>query len=283
MAIRPESDFLDSVYCSKECQIKMKAQSQSLLFSLDSPLPPEMAPPMPPQAVEERNKAQKAFAAYLNNAAKSVPLLVARFIARQVAAETAKMTPTSPSAPLTSDIFAIDGGEYTLYDHIERLRYLEVPAPEDEMKLLREVLQHALPGLEQFVTDERHATLLGKMGYNIYGVCFGGGRDDKVSMILAIESISLRLDMSPATVYGTSGERRKDSNALWYIPSNRLWTLSSVLVCKSCGKKWSISPACTTILTPNPDIALLCTYHPALLQQWHVRTTSHYDSRFEKR
>jgi len=36
-----------------------------------------------------------------------------------------------------------------------------------------------LPGLEQFITDERHATLLGKMVYNSYGVCFNGGREDK--------------------------------------------------------------------------------------------------------
>jgi len=33
--------------------------------------------------------------------------------------------------------------------------------------------------LEQFVTEERHATLLGKMAYNAYGVYFDGGRDDK--------------------------------------------------------------------------------------------------------
>jgi len=180
MAINPESDHFDSVYCSKDCQVKSKLQSQNLLFSLESPLPSEIGPPMPPQAVEERNKAQAAFIAYIKHTARAAPLLVARFIARQVAVETAKMSPVS-SGLLTSELPECDGGEYTLYDHIERLRYLEVPAPENEMKLLREVLQTALPGLEQFVTDERHATMLGKMGYNTFGVCFGGGRDDKVS------------------------------------------------------------------------------------------------------
>src|SRR6202034_1962282 len=107
--------------------------------------------------------------------------LVARFIARQVALETANMIQDS-AVTISSDIPEADGVRYTLYDHIEKLRYLEVVAPEEEMKLLCGVLQTALSGLEQFVTSERHATLLGKMRYNMYGVCFGNGRDDKVSV-----------------------------------------------------------------------------------------------------
>jgi hypothetical protein len=54
--------------------------------------------------------------------------------------------------------------------------------PEEEIKIISRVLSSALPGLEQFVTEERHATLLGKMAYNSYGVCFDGGRDDKVHL-----------------------------------------------------------------------------------------------------
>lgn len=70
--------------------------------------------------------------------------------------------------------------DYSLYDHLERLRYLEVEAPAQETKLLRSVFQTALPGLEAFITDERHATLKGKMAYNAFGVVYNGGRDDKV-------------------------------------------------------------------------------------------------------
>ena len=179
MAIRPESDRLDSVYCSKECQVKAKNQYQNLLFGLEPPLPLEMAPIMPPKLLEERNTAQVAFVDYLKRTASAAPLLVAKFIARQVAIETAKVSPVPISSP-PADFPEADGGEYTLYDHIERLRYLELSASSEEMKLLRDVLQHALPGLEQFVTEERHATLLGKMSYNAFGVCFSGGREDKV-------------------------------------------------------------------------------------------------------
>lgn len=70
--------------------------------------------------------------------------------------------------------------DYTLYDHLERLRYLEIEVPEQETNLLRSVFETAIPGLESFITDERHATLKGKMAYNAYGVVYNGGRDDKV-------------------------------------------------------------------------------------------------------
>ena len=181
MAIPPGSDPLGSVYCSKDCQVKSKIQSQNLLFGLESPLPAEIAPPA---SNADRNKAQVAFVDYLKRVKKSFPLLVARFIARQVAVETSKMMP-HPGL-LTAELPEVDGGDYTLYDHSERLRYLEMNASEEEMKLLRQVLHTALPGLEQFVTDERHAMLLGKMAYNSYGVCFSGGRDDKVSRHAAV-------------------------------------------------------------------------------------------------
>jgi import receptor subunit TOM20 len=179
MAIRPPSDRLDSVYCSKECQVKAKSHYQNLLFNLESPLPFEMSPALPQKMVEQRDMAQAAFVNYLKQTVNAAPLLVAKFIGRQVAIETAKMTPV-PTNIGTADFPEHEAGDYTLYDHVERLRYLELSAPQEEMKLLRDVLQNTLPGLEQFVTEERHATLLGKMSYNSYGVCFGGGRDDKV-------------------------------------------------------------------------------------------------------
>lgn len=189
MAIKPPSDRLDSVFCSKDCQVKSKVQSQNLLFGLDSPLPRELAPDMSPDATKQRDTAQAAFVDHIKKNGKNAVLLVARFIARQVAAETAKMLPISSTPPPPSDAPEADGGEYTLYDHIERLRYLQVVAPEEEVKLLAKVLATAVPGLDQFVTDERHATLLGKMAYNAYGVCFGGGRDDKACLPFFMYSI----------------------------------------------------------------------------------------------
>jgi import receptor subunit TOM20 len=199
MAIKPPSDRLDSVFCSKDCQVKSKVQSQNLLFGLDSPLPRELAPDMSPDATKQRDTAQAAFVDHIKKNGKNAVLLVARFIARQVAAETAKMLPISSTPPPPSDAPEADGGEYTLYDHIERLRYLQVVASEEEVKLLAKVLATAVPGLDQFVTDERHATLLGKMAYNAYGVCFGGGRDDKPPSAERPEDVE-----KTRTPYGTS-------------------------------------------------------------------------------
>ncbi|EPQ59005.1 MAS20-domain-containing protein [Gloeophyllum trabeum ATCC 11539] len=173
MAIPAEDDRLGAVYCSKDCQVKSKVQYQNILFGSEPLLPPELAPDMTNH--EERKKAQEAFVEYLRNRGKAVPLLVSKFLARQIAHETAKMVPgTSPLAaePVTD-------GDYTLYDHIERLRYLETTIPEEEVGLVSEVLKNALPGIESFSSDERQAILAGKMAYNAIGVCPGGGRDDK--------------------------------------------------------------------------------------------------------
>ncbi|KAF4601780.1 hypothetical protein EYR40_004980 [Pleurotus pulmonarius] len=172
------SEPFPSVWCSKDCQLKSRTQYHSLLFTLDPPLPPDVpTPPVSPQELEERRKAQSLFAEYLLKNGNAAPLLAAKFIARQVQNETSKLMASAPPAEI--DYPTAEGGDYGLTDHLERLRFLETVPSAEEMRLLTDVLQHALPGLEQFVTDERHAILLGKMAYNAFGVCYGGGRDDK--------------------------------------------------------------------------------------------------------
>ncbi|KIK82048.1 hypothetical protein PAXRUDRAFT_14928 [Paxillus rubicundulus Ve08.2h10] len=215
MAICPESDRFSSVYCSKDCQIKARTYSQGLLFTLDSALPQDMATEPSGLSHEARDRAQAAFAEYLTNLGRAGPELVARFIARQVAVETAKImppqllaTPGASGNPVTTD-----GGDYTLYDHLERLRYLEVTAPAEETNLLKAVLQLALPGLEQFVTEERHASYLGGMAYNAFGVCYGGGRDDKPSPTARPEDVE-----KTRTPYGT----QRQVGAGFYVVSSYL-------------------------------------------------------------
>lgn len=175
------SEPFPSVWCSKDCQLKSRTQYHSLLFTLDPPLPPDVpTPPVSPQELEERRNAQSLFAEYLVKNGNAAPLLAAKFIARQVQNETSKLMASAPSTEI--DYPTAEGGDYGLTDHLERLRFLEIVPSAEEMRLLTDVLQHALPGLEQFVTDERHAVLLGKMAYNAFGVCYGGGRNDKVSI-----------------------------------------------------------------------------------------------------
>ncbi|THH15204.1 hypothetical protein EW146_g5225 [Bondarzewia mesenterica] len=187
MAIRPETDLLNSAYCSKECQVNAKNHSQNILFGSESPLPPELlSPGQTVEVPEERRIAQEEFVKYLKSSEKSSHLLVARFIARQVAEEIAKMTPKATDLGTSNE-----NNEYSLYDHIERLRYLESEVPQEETKSLATLFQTVLPGLDQFITDERHATLTGKMLYNAYGVTFSGGRDDKPETTLKPEDVQM--------------------------------------------------------------------------------------------
>lgn len=80
----PQVDRLDSVYCSTDCETRSKHQSQNLLFGREPVFPPALLPLADiPGAAENRKAAQNAFADYLKSNGKSLPLLVARFAARQ--------------------------------------------------------------------------------------------------------------------------------------------------------------------------------------------------------
>ncbi|KAJ3930625.1 MAG: hypothetical protein NXY57DRAFT_1011257 [Lentinula lateritia] len=187
MSIREsESHALNTVYCSAACQSAAKSQYYGLLFTLERPLPQEIpSEPSTAEQLNERHKAQAQFANYLENEmpGHAAPLLVAQFIARQVNAEMSKLiSQTLSKTTMTADqadFTDADGGDYLLADHFERLRYVDVDLPEDGLKLLTAVLDSAMPGLDALATEERYATLLGKMLYNAYGVYYDGGRDDR--------------------------------------------------------------------------------------------------------
>ncbi|KAJ3740960.1 hypothetical protein DFH05DRAFT_1507880 [Lentinula detonsa] len=187
MSIKPpESPALETIYCSVACQSAAKIEHHNLLFTLERPLPQEIPlDPITPEKLDERRKAQAQFATYLKTEAlgHAAPLLVARFVARQVNFEMSKLISSTSTKTTTisdqTDFTDADGGDYLLADHFERLRYVDVNLPKNGMNLLTEVLNSAMPGLDALVTDERYATLLGKMAYNAYGVFYNGGRDDK--------------------------------------------------------------------------------------------------------
>ena len=194
-----------SSFCSEECYNAAKNHFHNLLFTLDPPLPPEIpAGPISLGALETRKYAQRAFINSIQEDGRAAPLLVAKLLARQVGIETNKMLQTAKAAARGTspqiageseksekDFTDAENGDYVLADHIERLRYLETAPEPAGMKLLGKVLESALPGLENFVTEERHATLLGKMAYNAYGVYFEGGRDDKVCSYVPLSPASL--------------------------------------------------------------------------------------------
>ncbi|KAI9452074.1 hypothetical protein F5148DRAFT_1289782 [Russula earlei] len=197
-ALKPDRDPLASAYCSKECEARLKAESQTLLFGPEHAIPSELNPNQDPESAKKREDAQAAFARFVRESGGMQVMLVARFIARQVVNETVKLLPRDhPSAPKpqAGDPEADGGGwtekGYTLFDHMERVRYLELSGKEGGAEQLRAILSANLPGLDDFVTDERYTVLVGKMAYNAYGVSYSGGRDDKPPPTARPEDVEL--------------------------------------------------------------------------------------------
>ena len=124
-------------------------------------------------------------------------VLVALFIAKQVINETMKLLPPGHPAKPAQEVDELTEDGYTLFDHMERVRYLELNGKEQEAEHLRAILKANLQGLEDFVTDERYMVLVGKMAYNAYGISPAGGRDDKVR----IPSIPFFFSLIPACAH----------------------------------------------------------------------------------
>ncbi|KAI0663278.1 MAS20-domain-containing protein [Cubamyces menziesii] len=177
--VKPEHDTLGSVYCSEDCKNDAELAWQNILFGLDPVLPPELDNGMGALTVEQRKKAQAPWTEYIKKS-KLANLLAARFVAKQIAHETVKLLSNKPKALMEELENMSDGKEkYNIGDHVERLRFVEGHITNEEVKLLGAVLGSALPGVEQSVTEERHAALVGKMEYNAIGVVLGEGRDDR--------------------------------------------------------------------------------------------------------
>jgi import receptor subunit TOM20 len=128
--LNPDGDRLSSSFCSKECEAQLKAESQSLLFGPEYAIPIELNPNQDPESTKKREDAQIAFARFVRESGRIQLMLVARFIARQVINETVKLLPPNhpsiptPTPPQAADELTANG--YTLFDHMERVRYLEL-------------------------------------------------------------------------------------------------------------------------------------------------------------
>ena len=233
MAIKPESDRLNSVYCSKDCQLKDKVQAQNLLFSTEPYLPPELdGGIVSAQTTEKREKAQEALASFITSKGKAIPLMAARFVARQVALETSKMVPGGHATLAELPKFMEEETEYGLYDHVERLRFVEPKIDDNEIKLLRDVLGAALPGLETALQEEQYGLFSGKMMYNAFGVCYGGGRDDKVcSFCYGIISNWFTFESS-ASLNRTTRRPGTYTNTLRNISTSWKRVLRSIILCE---------------------------------------------------
>lgn len=210
----PHSDRLNSVFCSKDCESNCKAQSNNLLFGLEPVLPTMLNPlGVIPSIQQVRNNVQTKFAEYIKSSRKATPLLVARLAARQVDLEIGKMIPPEMRAGRpVGELPEAQTGEYSMYDHLERLGSTDTVVSEEENKILAKILETALPGLEQFLNDERHAMFQGRIRHNAIGICYNGGRDDKPAPTTERpENVE-----KTRTPYGTS---RQIGSGLYFVSS----------------------------------------------------------------
>lgn len=140
-----ESDLFGAIYCSESCKDKAMTEYETLLFTT-------------------RDDSSSSKEARLKDSVKSgkvkYPLMIARFLAKMVHEETQKVATGIEE-------------EYSTWDHIERLRFLSVnPSDKEskEIKLMRDLFETKVPGMEEFISEERYLMLKGKLLYNAYGI-----------------------------------------------------------------------------------------------------------------
>ncbi|KAF9428000.1 hypothetical protein BGZ94_003637 [Podila epigama] len=129
------------VFCSETCQKAASNEFHNVLCTKDS---------------EDVTSPERALLEYSKANNRKYPEMLAKFLAKMVHEETLN-----------------SGEEYNLFDHIERLRYLEIRPTEEEkteIALLKVALGSKIPGIEEFINEERYLTLKGKLLYNAYGV-----------------------------------------------------------------------------------------------------------------
>ncbi|KAJ1957609.1 mitochondrial import receptor subunit tom20 [Dipsacomyces acuminosporus] len=142
----------EAVYCSEKCrQDAYDAYHQFLCPSASNPVALEFA-----QATRDTHEL--------------APILIAKFFGTLVDRE--KKKELARALGDSADEEAKDD-EYTTWEHLERMRYLElVPTTNDGKMLskLGKLMSSSVPGLSEFVTEERYTMLKGKLDYNAYAV-----------------------------------------------------------------------------------------------------------------
>ncbi|KAF9356528.1 hypothetical protein BGX34_009881 [Mortierella sp. NVP85] len=137
----PCSKCTQVVFCSKECQVSASQEFHDVLCIKDS---------------EGTSSAERSLHMHTKTTRNVIPEMLAKFLVRMVY-EGAQNS----------------GAEYNSFDHMERLRYLEIaPTAEEEreMELVKKALGSNIPGIDEFITEERFLLMKGRLLYNLYGV-----------------------------------------------------------------------------------------------------------------
>ncbi|KAF8314782.1 MAS20-domain-containing protein [Clavulina sp. PMI_390] len=238
MSIPVPDDPLGTTYCSQECQLAATSSWHNILFGTKSYTAQAAAAaggPVPSPVEEEeagvkRRQAQETFISHVKSSGKVSPLLVGKFFARLISGELSKIMPSEATQAPPNNLPEPDDNIDTGYwEHVERLRFLEVlPTPDEEVesKLLKDMLNGAMAGLDEFVQDDRYLTLKGKVMFNAIGVAYSGGRLNKPKTGARFEAWDLT-----RTPYGTS---RQTGSAFYRVSSYPLILSFSCQLAHSC-------------------------------------------------
>ncbi|KAG0325244.1 hypothetical protein BGZ99_000899 [Dissophora globulifera] len=131
----------DVVFCSEKCKTMAGQEFHDILCTKDS---------------EDASSPERSLSEYTKVTRKLVPEMLAKFLVKMVHEESLN-----------------SGAEYNSFDHMERLRYLEIPPSaeeEKEMSLLKVALGSNIPGIDEFITEERYMLMKGRLLYNLYGI-----------------------------------------------------------------------------------------------------------------
>lgn len=129
------------IFCSETCKKDATAEFHATLCTKDS---------------DNASSPERSLYDYTKETNNKYPEMIAKFLVTMVFEESLNKNE-----------------EYNMFDHIERLRFLEVRpsvAEEKEIKLLKAALGAKIPGIEEFINEERYLALKGKLLYNAYGV-----------------------------------------------------------------------------------------------------------------
>ncbi|KAK3813404.1 MAG: MAS20 protein import receptor-domain-containing protein [Benniella sp.] len=128
------------IFCSETCKKNATVEFHATLCTKDS---------------DEANP-ERSLYDYTKETNNKYPEMIAKFLVTMVFEESLNKNE-----------------EFNMFDHIERLRFLDVrpsAAEEKEIQLLKAALGAKIPGIEEFINEERYLTLKGKLLYNAYGL-----------------------------------------------------------------------------------------------------------------
>ncbi|KAI9504490.1 hypothetical protein BX070DRAFT_222255 [Coemansia spiralis] len=145
-----------AVYCSEKCrQDAYDAYHQFL-------------------CTNSTNSSATQFAELIKESHELAPILIAKFFGVLVDREKKKeLARTLGSLKGISGTEESEDDEYTTWEHLECMRYLELIPSASDAKILNklgELMSENVPGLTEFVTGERYTMLKGKLDYNAYAV-----------------------------------------------------------------------------------------------------------------